>query len=293
MGRMGRTFAIGDIHGKAMHLERLLAHLPPLTNDDTLVFLGDYMDRGPDSAQVFDIIWSLPHKVPAKVVTLLGNHEEAWLRCLNHQSRAFAASRQRLLPGAAVNCARRRAAGNRTGGDAFVRKSGFPPELATWLSSLPLYYEDEHAIYVHAGLDGEGSLASPARQPTAQPALVCHGARLFRGYKGKRLCFGPPSPKNCRSIASWFAKILDDPTDVWFRGDLIGLDTAWQRRLSVRRRAPIVQNLHKPLAVAGFWIARWAAADFWALSRRSAFDELTRSRSRCRIFHGRCRSTTC
>ena len=33
MGRMGRTFAIGDIHGEAMHLERLLAHLPPLTSD--------------------------------------------------------------------------------------------------------------------------------------------------------------------------------------------------------------------------------------------------------------------
>ena len=74
---MGRTFAIGDIHGEATHLERLLERLPPLHADDTLVFLGDYMDRGPESARVFDIVWALPQKVPAKVVTLLGNHEEA------------------------------------------------------------------------------------------------------------------------------------------------------------------------------------------------------------------------
>ena len=44
----GRTFAIGDIHGDLAALELLLARLPTLTAEDTLVFLGDYIDRGPE-----------------------------------------------------------------------------------------------------------------------------------------------------------------------------------------------------------------------------------------------------
>ena len=51
----GRTFAIGDIHGDREHLVRLLAALPTLDAGDSLVFLGDYVDRGPDSAGVFPV----------------------------------------------------------------------------------------------------------------------------------------------------------------------------------------------------------------------------------------------
>ena len=45
----GRTFAVGDIHGETSHLFKLLSTLPTLTGEDTLVFLGDYVDRGPRS----------------------------------------------------------------------------------------------------------------------------------------------------------------------------------------------------------------------------------------------------
>jgi serine/threonine protein phosphatase 1 len=47
---MARTIAIGDIHGEIEHLDRLLGRLPQLGAEDTLVFLGDYVDRGPKSA---------------------------------------------------------------------------------------------------------------------------------------------------------------------------------------------------------------------------------------------------
>ena len=43
-----RTLAVGDIHGCSTHLDALLAVVAP-TPADTLVFLGDYVDRGPDS----------------------------------------------------------------------------------------------------------------------------------------------------------------------------------------------------------------------------------------------------
>ena len=45
----GRTFAIGDIHGDIEAVYRLLACFPELNADDTLVFVGDYIDRGPKS----------------------------------------------------------------------------------------------------------------------------------------------------------------------------------------------------------------------------------------------------
>src|SRR6187455_1177570 len=76
----GRTFAIGDIHGETQHLFRLMACLPSLTEDDTLVFLGDYLDRGPHSREVVEYVMGLPNSTKAKVVCLRGNHEDAWLR---------------------------------------------------------------------------------------------------------------------------------------------------------------------------------------------------------------------
>src|SRR5690242_15588574 len=77
-----RTFAIGDIHGDLAALEKLLASLPLLNKDDTLVFVGDYIDRGPKSAEVVAFLRALPSQTPAKVVLLRGNHEDGWLRVI-------------------------------------------------------------------------------------------------------------------------------------------------------------------------------------------------------------------
>src|SRR5215471_17823573 len=79
----GRTFAIGDIHGEPEHLFKLMAALPPLTEEDTLVFLGDYVDRGPRSKEVVAFIRTLPKETKAKVVALRGNHEDAWLKVID------------------------------------------------------------------------------------------------------------------------------------------------------------------------------------------------------------------
>ena len=66
-----RTIAIGDIHGCADELEQLLQLIQP-TADDTLVFLGDYIDRGPDSQRVINTVIGL--RETCEVVTLVGNH---------------------------------------------------------------------------------------------------------------------------------------------------------------------------------------------------------------------------
>ena len=67
-----RTIAIGDLHGCRLQLAKLLDAIAP-TADDTLVFLGDYVDRGPDSRGVIDKLIEL--KSQFRCVFLRGNHE--------------------------------------------------------------------------------------------------------------------------------------------------------------------------------------------------------------------------
>lgn len=76
----GKIFAIGDIHGCHAQLASLLNRLPFDKNADTLVFLGDYINRGPDSCKVIDTLleWEA---ACAHVVFLKGNHEQALLEC--------------------------------------------------------------------------------------------------------------------------------------------------------------------------------------------------------------------
>lgn len=71
-----RTIAIGDIHGCARALEALLAAIAPKA-DDTLVILGDYIDRGSDSRGVIARLLDLGHR--CRVKPLMGNHEKLLL----------------------------------------------------------------------------------------------------------------------------------------------------------------------------------------------------------------------
>ena len=77
-----RLIAIGDIHGCHTALRGLLAAIAPQPHD-TLVLLGDYVDRGPDSRQVIELLVELQQRT--NVVALLGNHEEMMLNVLAGQ----------------------------------------------------------------------------------------------------------------------------------------------------------------------------------------------------------------
>ena len=71
---MGRLIAIGDIHGRMRMLDGLVKQIEP-TEDDRLIFLGDYIDRGPESHEVVEYVIALKRKYP-KTITLRGNHED-------------------------------------------------------------------------------------------------------------------------------------------------------------------------------------------------------------------------
>lgn len=71
-----RTFAIGDIHGCLTALDTLLLNIQ-LEPDDVLVTLGDYINRGPNSAGVLDRLLQI--YLGGQLIPLLGNHEQMLL----------------------------------------------------------------------------------------------------------------------------------------------------------------------------------------------------------------------
>src|SRR6476660_5330 len=82
------TIAVGDIHGNLPALNDILRQLRgEIADGDTVVFLGDYIDRGPDTKGCVDAILEFQHHVSARVVCLRGNHEEWFLRTLRDDRR--------------------------------------------------------------------------------------------------------------------------------------------------------------------------------------------------------------
>jgi len=80
--RRKRIYAIGDIHGCLEQLKALMAKLSPGAADE-LLFIGDYIDRGPDSKGVVDYVLELRKRRPGRVTCLMGNHEWMLLNYLD------------------------------------------------------------------------------------------------------------------------------------------------------------------------------------------------------------------
>ena len=84
-----RIFAIGDIHGCRKELDYLLKHLESkekLSDEDLVVFIGDYIDRGPDSKGVIDLLLEFQQDYP-DTIFLKGNHEDMLLDFLGYEGR--------------------------------------------------------------------------------------------------------------------------------------------------------------------------------------------------------------
>ncbi|OAQ20738.1 metallophosphoesterase family protein [Thermosulfurimonas dismutans] len=132
-----KIFAVGDVHGCAEALEALLDRLPVEWGKDLLIFLGDYIDRGPSPRKVIEMVKKLVTEYPNKVIALSGNHEWMFKRYLKGiESAVF------LYNGGEITLR-----------DYFERgKLNIPEEDLNFLESLPLYYETKDFFFVHAGI---------------------------------------------------------------------------------------------------------------------------------------------
>jgi serine/threonine protein phosphatase 1 len=124
------TYAIGDLHGEVTLLRRLLEQLSP-GSDDTLIFLGDYLDRGEDALATVETLTTLAES--CHCIFLRGNHDEAWLETWN----GSAFTRCPHIPGA------------RPIWDQY--HGLIPSEIGEFLAGTRLTYEDGYAWYSHAG----------------------------------------------------------------------------------------------------------------------------------------------
>src|SRR3954469_23387928 len=75
---MPKTFAIGDVHGCALTLRKLMLEEIKVGKEDEIYFLGDYIDRGNRSKEVIDFIVELKNE-NYRINTLRGNHEQLFI----------------------------------------------------------------------------------------------------------------------------------------------------------------------------------------------------------------------
>jgi serine/threonine protein phosphatase 1 len=152
--RPRRLFAVGDIHGNINEIRALIDFLKKergLDDRDCLVFIGDYIDRGPASRQVIDLMLSLKAGLP-DTVFLKGNHEDMLLGFLGQGG-----------SGGDVYLS--------NGGAAFFDSYGiapfeslseilldFPPSHLDFIKGLELGVVIGNFIFVHAGIDPEQAL---------------------------------------------------------------------------------------------------------------------------------------
>ncbi len=133
------VFVISDIHGCATELKLLLNKLP-LDKKSLIVFLGDYIDRGPNSKEVVDTILDLQKMY--NVVPLMGNHEKMLLDFLADPTSAEAGVF--IYNGGGATLASYR----QDDTDKYV----IPKEHLIFYSSLRKFYKTENYFFVHAGV---------------------------------------------------------------------------------------------------------------------------------------------
>jgi len=167
---MSHIFAIGDIHGCFDKLKNLMDKINWDPAEDTLVFMGDYIDRGPESYQVIEYLLGLK-KQSENLVFLMGNHEQLFQEYLAGKSK------QLFLFNGGLNTLASYPEHGRNIPDAHIE----------FLSSLLLYYETEEYIFVHAGLR-EGI---PLHQQSIKDLIWIREEFILSDYDyGKKVVFG-------------------------------------------------------------------------------------------------------
>ena len=139
-------YAVGDIHGERELLEELLASLP-LEAGDRLVFVGDYVDRGPDAKGVVDVLLDLAER--HECVFLAGNHESMFLDFLGWRDAAWFAGDAFLANGGDRTLA---SYGYFELADPRPENFALPQSHEKFYRKLKLYHFEGDYLFVHAGI---------------------------------------------------------------------------------------------------------------------------------------------
>ena len=154
--------AVGDLHGCARTLGALLELLAP-TVDDHLVFIGDYVDRGPNSREVLDRLVALEKAARAgdgpACTFLRGNHDQMMLDYIDSGGRNLVLWRMNGGLSTIANYVT-------PGGDLAV-----PEDHLDFLRRTEILFETEDFVFVHAGLDPDLTIAENVADADPRVAL--------------------------------------------------------------------------------------------------------------------------
>jgi serine/threonine protein phosphatase 1 len=145
---MSLIYAVGDIHGSLDKLRQLMVHCEADAAGRPMrfVFLGDYIDRGPQSSGVIDFLLALQSRLGDAVVALQGNHEAMALGAIDGTGAAglwFAQGGLATLSSYGVAAPRE-----------------LPRAHVDWMRALPLSHDDGRRFFVHAGVDPQTALTA-------------------------------------------------------------------------------------------------------------------------------------
>lgn len=131
------TYVCGDIHGKYDMLEKALDYIKSQT-PGTLIFLGDYVDRGPDSNKVLETI--IQGISGWKIIALKGNHEDMMYRATIDRNKDYETV---WLTNGGIKTL------NSYSKNGSIDRPTMDKHL-NFIQNMPLYYMDNHRFYVHA-----------------------------------------------------------------------------------------------------------------------------------------------
>jgi diadenosine tetraphosphatase ApaH/serine/threonine PP2A family protein phosphatase len=172
-----KIFAVGDIHGCYDKLAAMMKILPWRKDEgDLLLFIGDYIDRGPKSREVVEFLVQLRQQ-GGEFVFLKGNHEKMLLDYYIQQKDQMLY----VANGGAETIASYVEGG--IGRKAFV----LPEEHLEFFLSLTLFHETEDYIFVHAGLKD----SIPLTEQSEEDLLWIREEFIYSAYDwNKRVIFG-------------------------------------------------------------------------------------------------------
>ncbi|AUX80091.1 MULTISPECIES: metallophosphoesterase family protein [Sinorhizobium] len=176
------TFAVGDIHGCLDELETLLSAIESAAPEGRVIFLGDLVDRGPESRGVVERIMAGPTQAGWQWLTLKGNHEDMLLSA----RKGLAEMSSWLMNG---------------GGETLESYGGaIPLSHLVWMAELPSIIVDPYRIFVHAGVDD----SIPLEEQGDDILLWMRTDPNYSGhYWGKHVCHGhTPSRGNPRTVGN-------------------------------------------------------------------------------------------
>ncbi|MBA2176878.1 serine/threonine protein phosphatase [Halobacillus locisalis] len=208
-------FVFSDVHGCYGEMKEVLKQWD--RKKETLIFLGDMIDRGEESYQVIRELMNLKNKYGSKVVVLKGNHEDMfmnWLyspsceRALNYYNGLHETLKSFYL----INPQKFKKDTRRQRGD-YVKKHH--SDMVSFINSLPTYYESEHCVFVHAGFN----LEDPDwRMNTEAHLWIREGFYFSETIHDKRVFFG--------HTPTSYLHHSENEHSSWqsYHGDKIGID---------------------------------------------------------------------